>query len=277
MKYCQFRKTFNTLKRDVPLSAIPSVRACASKFAKQKDGKSAAREALPDASSKESFAAHGDMFFKEFRDVVILRTVHRTYDPTDDRVKNIATEEERQKFLQDSDKFQEIMEKMSDLSWTSEEHAWLASARNRSVLARTEEGRREVDSFEDAPILIDTRKQRQTGEDGADRMNALQLRKVASRQGVPILHIKAARERTKDVSEAAAAAMDADEFKGLASSLQLCVGARVLLTQNLCPEYGLMNGALGVVKGFVFPENFNPESSDSKERAPVCVIVEFDE
>ena len=31
----------------------------------------------------------------------------------------------------------------------------------------------------------------------------------------------------------------------------LCRGARVLLNQNLYPEAGLMNGALGKVKGFI--------------------------
>ena len=107
------------------------------------------------------------MFCKEFRDTVILRTVHRTYGDDDERVKKMG-EEEKRKFLADSEKFQGIMERMSDLSWTKEDHAWLAAKRNKSVLARTEEGRRELEFFEDAPILIDTKKQRQTGEDGAD-------------------------------------------------------------------------------------------------------------
>ena len=55
------------------------------------------------------------------------------------------------------------------------------------------------------------------------------------------------------------------------------MGARVLLTQNIYVEAGLMNGALGVVKGFIFPKNFDPNSSNSALNKPSCVIVKFDE
>ena len=57
----------------------------------------------------------------------------------------------------------------------------------------------------------------------------------------------------------------------------MCVGARILLTQNIYVEAGLMNGALGVVKGFVFPKDFDPHSPNSALRVPSCVIVRFDE
>ena len=39
-----------------------------------------------------------------------------------------------------------------------------------------------------------------------------------------------------------------------------------------------MNGALGYVRGFVWPENADPRpEADSKVRVPLCVVVEFDE
>ena len=38
-----------------------------------------------------------------------------------------------------------------------------------------------------------------------------------------------------------------------------------------------MNGALGVVRGFVFPVGFDPTSQESRARTPLCVMVEFDE
>ena len=38
-----------------------------------------------------------------------------------------------------------------------------------------------------------------------------------------------------------------------------------------------MNGALGHVRGYVWPEGGDPRSTDSKKRAPLCVVVEFDD
>ena len=56
----------------------------------------------------------------------------------------------------------------------------------------------------------------------------------------------------------------------------LCVGACVLLTQNLWVEAGLMNGALGVLRGYMWPQGGDPHSKDSELRSPICVFVEFD-
>lgn len=72
-------------------------------------------------------------------------------------------------------------------------------------------------------------------------------------------------------------AMDAEEFGGLVARLELCEGARVLLTANLWPEAGLMNGALGWCMGYIWPDGGDPLSKDSTLRAPLCVLVEFDE
>ena len=38
-----------------------------------------------------------------------------------------------------------------------------------------------------------------------------------------------------------------------------------------------MNGALGRVRGYVWPEGGDPRSSESSKRAPLCVVVEFDD
>ena len=47
----------------------------------------------------------GNLFFNEFKDVVMLRQKHRAYDLTDDRVKEMPTAE-KQQFLAESDRFQ---------------------------------------------------------------------------------------------------------------------------------------------------------------------------
>ena len=70
--------------------------------------------------------------------------------------------------------------------------------------------------------------------------------------------------------------MDADDFRGMVSELLVCEGARVLLTQNLWVEAGLMNGALGIVRGYMWPEGGDPHSQDPEKRSPLCVFVEFD-
>ena len=46
----------------------------------------------------------------------------------------------------------------------------------------------------------------------------------------------------------------ADDFRGIENELLLCEGARVLQTQNLWVEAGLMNGAMGVLRGYMWPE-----------------------
>ena len=56
----------------------------------------------------------------------------------------------------------------------------------------------------------------------------------------------------------------------------MCGGARMLLTQNLWVEAGLMNGAMGELKGYMWPEGGDPHSQDPEKRSPLCVFVEFD-
>ena len=70
--------------------------------------------------------------------------------------------------------------------------------------------------------------------------------------------------------------MDADDFRGMESELHMCEGARVLLTQNLWVEAGLMNGALGVFRGYMWPEGGDPHSQEEEKKRPLCVFVEFD-
>ena len=70
--------------------------------------------------------------------------------------------------------------------------------------------------------------------------------------------------------------MKADDFIGMEAELLMCVGARVLLTQNLCVEAGLMNGAMGIHPGFMWPEDADPQFDKIELRTPLCVFVKFD-
>ena len=70
---------------------------------------------------------------------------------------------------------------------------------------------------------------------------------------VPIYTLCARHGVPEDKGEMDVKKMKADDFRGMEAELLMCTGARVLLTQNLWPEAGLMNGALGFVKGFMWP------------------------
>ena len=107
-------------------------------------------------------------------------------------------------------------------------------------------------------------------------MNLQELYKLARRVGAPVVRIGAYHKKLSGNEAERADLIDDDDF-GLANELQMCVGARVLLNRNLWPEAGLMNGALGYVRGYVWPRGGDPNSTDSRKRAPLCVVVEFDD
>ncbi len=159
---------------------------------------------------------------------------------------------------------------MADCTWTREQHAWL-SRRNRSVLQQTEEGRAQLRRFEDAPLLMDGRVDRVTGETGAIKVNERKLEELSARTGKPIVPLTAYHDRPNTVSgrKMRPEEMDADDFRGMEARLHMCEGARVLLTQNLWVEAGLMNGALGNLVGFMWPEGGDPHSSEPEKRAPL--------
>ena len=60
----------------------------------------------------------------------------------------------------------------------------------------------------------------------------------------------------------------ADDCTGMEAELLMCTGARVAFAQHLWVEAGLMNGALGIVKGFMWPENADARPEKIKRRTP---------
>ncbi len=55
-------------------------------------------------------------------------------------------------------------------------------------------------------------------------------------------------------------------------SCMLCIGSKVALdNKNFCPQWGLHNGACGIVKEIVFEKNGNPNEGD----LPKYIVVEF--
>ena len=213
----------------------------------------------------------GCLFRDEFEDVVILREVHRI-----DKAVHGLSPEAGERYIQDAERFLQVTGGMAECTWTLEDHAWL-SKRNKSRLVLSESGRREVASFQDAPLLMDGRRRRADGTDGAEQVNEQELCRLAQKTGHPILECRSYHDRPEKEKGLRPELMDAEDFRGLAASLRVSEDARVLLTKNEWPEAGLMNGALGCVRGYVWPQGGDPGSSDTDKQAPVCIIVEFDD
>ena len=213
----------------------------------------------------------GLLFRKSFDDVVVLRDVHRVDFDTSG-----MSESEGAKYREEAERFLEVTARMADCTWSLKDYEFL-QARNKSFLRRTPEGRKELESFEDAPLLVDCRKQRNSGIDGALEINLRELEKLALKSKVPIAALRSYHSYEGAEGDVKAEKMDADEFRGRPHMLHLCEGARVLHTHNEWPEAGLMNGALGNVRGFVWPKGGNPNAVDPERQAPHCVVVEFDD
>ena len=95
-------------------------------------------------------------------------------------------------------------------------------------MRETAEGRRELEAANDAMLLMDGQKESASREQGARNFNGGKLREVARALGKPIASIRALHNQPKDVK---ADEVDADDFDGgLQNRLELCEGARVLLT-----------------------------------------------
>ena len=207
-----------------------------------------------------------------FQDCCFLRQVHR-HSTVDD-----SLPPERQKaYRDDAERFLQVMKGMAELTWSREDHSWLAK-RNRRILQQTQEGRAELRSFDDAPLLMDGRVDTVSGAVGANRINRLKLEQVSADTKKPILSMGAyyTTPKTEKGQKMEPSLIGAEDFRGMEDMVLLCEGARVLLTQNLWVEAGLMNGALGYVRGFMFPQGFDPSSKEKELQAPICVFIEFD-
>ena len=67
-----------------------------------------------------------------------------------------------------------------------------------------------------------------------------------------------------------AAHADSDLLSGLRPYLCLARGARVMITSNLWIDRGLVNGATGTLRHFIFEQNAQPP------QLPIAIVVEMD-
>ncbi len=93
-----------------------------------------------------------------------------------------------------------------------------------------------------------------------DEFNIAALRKL----NTPVAIIEA------EHNNATAKKATKQEASGLRRRVFLADGCRVMLTSNLWPETGLVNGTRGVVREIIYPERSTPTA------LPIAVMVEFD-
>jgi hypothetical protein len=199
--------------------------------------------------------------YRTFEDVVILTTCHRLA-----RIDDPRTPADHE-FNERAERFVHVLRRLRDLEWTAEDYFWLCQ-RKVGRLSFQERAR-----FADAPVLLDYRKSTEDNPDNnCDEYNRGYLRKTARALGVPVIRFAA---RHEGMSDREAAELTPDEFNGLMPELELCEGARVLLTHNLAVEHGLMNGTQGVVQQIVFAPGGGPDAERPELRMPEAVVVDF--
>lgn len=66
--------------------------------------------------------------------------------------------------------------------------------------------------------------------------------------------------------------VDTDEAGNLAAFLPLSINSRIMLTENIWTERGLVNGALGIVRDIVWPAG----TEDPRQEPPLALLVSFD-
>ena len=129
--------------------------------------------------------------------------------------------EEQAVYAAEADKFLDVTAKMVDCSWTPQEHAWLAR-RNRSRLELTESGQKTLKAFADAPLLMDGKQKKASGEDGAMQVNERELQRLSSKTGRPMLQLVSYHDKPKKEEHMIAEDLDDSEFRGLSAKLRIC-------------------------------------------------------
>ena len=112
------------------------------------------------------FTMRGQAFVDEVEDVVFLRKVFRL----DDKGLEHMAPEERETYVREAHQFRDVMLRMSKGELTRADHEWLCQFQ-RSRLLQSERGSRKLDDCASGVMLMDTKRDTQDSEEGANRVN----------------------------------------------------------------------------------------------------------
>ncbi len=158
----------------------------------------------------------------------------------------------------------ELLHRLRDLTWTLEDYYWLC--KRKSSMVTFQERLR----FRDAPVIMDFRRTTETNpEDNCEYYNRMLNRALARERKQPVVGFSAIHE---GISQSHGLGLDDSRFFGLPAHFELSEEAWLILTHNLKPELGLMNGTRGTAKRIVYAPGCHP-SHDDPARPEVVVLL----
>ena len=111
----------------------------------------------------------------------------------------------------------------------------------------------------------------QNPEDNCEYYNRMLCRSLAQERKQPVVAFDAVHE---GVNQAQGLALEESQFNGLAARVELSDEARVILTQNINPGVGLMNGTQATVKKIVFAPGTHPNHENPAQRLPAFLLLD---
>ena len=148
--------------------------------------------------------------------------------------------------------FHEMNERLCDGKCTLDDWRFLCNNCSRSSMSSSVWAQCGFDS-NDTTHLYTTNKQ-------VEARN----RQVIQQLETPLAKIIAANSCTD------AKCASSDQTMGIYNGIYICVGAKVLLTSNLCQPFGLVNRSAGIVKDIIYSPRTGPST-----HLPLFIVVDF--
>ena len=168
-----------------------------------------------EGTSASSLSNKGLEIYSSMQKVIILTKCHRLsyiQEPAN------ATEEE---YNERAMRFVQVLRKLRDLNWSLEDYYWLCS-RKKSKLTFAERAR-----FQEAPVIMDFRRSTESNpENNCEFFNSIRLRAFAHETKTKVTRFNSIHV---GVSQEAGQKLEDSDFRGLPVTLELAVGARVIL------------------------------------------------
>ena len=153
------------------------------------------------------------------------------------------------------------------MNLTSSDYFWLCN------LKKSKRTLHDREAFKTAPVLMDYRRSTvRNPEDNCEYYNRMLCRSLARERKQPVIAFDAVHE---GMSHEQGMAMEESHFNGLQAHLELCDEARGILTQNINPGVGLMNGTQVTVKHTIYAPGNHPNHDTPALRLPAYILLDI--